>query len=626
MGWFSDFIRDPVGTTVKTAEKVISNPGEVIKDIGKTIDTAIIQPIKDDPLTFIAAVAAYSYGIPGLSFAGAGTAASVGIATTGSRLAQGDEFDEAIKKGATAAAFTAAGNYVKSKFVSGTGAIPDGSTAPAMDGSGASIDASSINNTSNYTGVEQNSFGNNAPAFDSSSATVLEPIRPADLVTTGSNSYIDPTQPNNPFAPKAPSELSLELSPLDPNPAPISAPDVNMRNLQGNPNASTPAMNANNPQMNSGQTGNSIYRSEFENLNAEKPYVPGSASQPATGTPDKYGPHPDYPNDPNMRVLVEKGQPGLPEVVDKSTLGGPASDPSLPGAAYDYAKSLGENAISYAVENPYTVAGGLYLASQLGNKDKPQDDGSGGNDPNKQVGDSRFYQPLQQLNMVQNYDPYKDDIYRYGQVGGEHQFLTSPIYVPVSYADGGQVGMPPVGPMQQQQYQSTAVGPMMAPAPAQQPMGALSQASTMGAKPSPLASAAPQQMQSRGVPQQVAPQQQNPAYRYFSYGQIPPSVTSPLQPVQQPLQNRATGGLAMAHGGNVPDGRTDDIPAMLSQGEYVMDAETVALLGNGNNDAGAKRLDHMREAIRKQKGGALSKGKISPDAQSPLAYLSRSMA
>ncbi len=34
----------------------------------------------------------------------------------------------------------------------------------------------------------------------------------------------------------------------------------------------------------------------------------------------------------------------------------------------------------------------------------------------------------------------------------------------------------------------------------------------------------------------------------------------------------------MAHGGNVPDGRTDDIPAMLSQGEYVMDAETVALL------------------------------------------------
>jgi hypothetical protein len=57
-----------------------------------------------------------------------------------------------------------------------------------------------------------------------------------------------------------------------------------------------------------------------------------------------------------------------------------------------------------------------------------------------------------------------------------------------------------------------------------------------------------------------------------------------------------------------------------------MDAETVALLGNGNGDAGAKRLDQMREAVRKQKGGALSKGKISPDAQSPLTYLSGRMA
>ena len=82
----------------------------------------------------------------------------------------------------------------------------------------------------------------------------------------------------------------------------------------------------------------------------------------------------------------------------------------------------------------------------------------------------------------------------------------------------------------------------------------------------------------------------------------------------------------MAHGGNVPDGRADNIHAMLSPGEYVMDAETVALLGNGNNDAGAKRLDQMREAVRKQKGGALSRGKISPDAESPLAYLSRRMA
>ena len=68
-------------------------------------------------------------------------------------------------------------------------------------------------------------------------------------------------------------------------------------------------------------------------------------------------------------------------------------------------------------------------------------------------------------------------------------------------------------------------------------------------------------------------------------------------------------------------GRDDTINARLSDGEYVMDAETVALLGDGSNDEGARRLDQMRKQIRAQKGKALSKGKFSPDAKSPLAYL-----
>ena len=83
----------------------------------------------------------------------------------------------------------------------------------------------------------------------------------------------------------------------------------------------------------------------------------------------------------------------------------------------------------------------------------------------------------------------------------------------------------------------------------------------------------------------------------------------------------------MNEGGSpISDGRTDDIPAMLSDGEYVIDAETVALLGNGSQDAGAKQLDRMRQQVRKQKGGALSKGQISPNARSPLAYLKQRMA
>jgi hypothetical protein len=69
-------------------------------------------------------------------------------------------------------------------------------------------------------------------------------------------------------------------------------------------------------------------------------------------------------------------------------------------------------------------------------------------------------------------------------------------------------------------------------------------------------------------------------------------------------------------------GRSDDIPAVLSDGEYVMDAETVALLGDGSSKAGAKKLDQMRVNLRKHKGRNLAKGKFSVNAKAPERYLS----
>jgi hypothetical protein len=68
-------------------------------------------------------------------------------------------------------------------------------------------------------------------------------------------------------------------------------------------------------------------------------------------------------------------------------------------------------------------------------------------------------------------------------------------------------------------------------------------------------------------------------------------------------------------------GRSDSIDAKLSDGEYVLTAEDVALLGDGSSDAGAKRLDEFRVNLRRHKGRALARGKISPNAKSPLAYL-----
>ena len=69
-------------------------------------------------------------------------------------------------------------------------------------------------------------------------------------------------------------------------------------------------------------------------------------------------------------------------------------------------------------------------------------------------------------------------------------------------------------------------------------------------------------------------------------------------------------------------GRSDSIPAALSDGEYVMDAETVALLGDGSSKAGAKKLDAMRSNLRKAKGRNLVQGRFSVNAKAPETYLS----
>lgn len=85
----------------------------------------------------------------------------------------------------------------------------------------------------------------------------------------------------------------------------------------------------------------------------------------------------------------------------------------------------------------------------------------------------------------------------------------------------------------------------------------------------------------------------------------------------------AGGGLGAAarlmRGGG--SGRDDTIPARLSDGEYVMDAETVALLGDGSTKAGAARLDEMRAQVRRHKGRALARGKFSPNARAAASYL-----
>jgi hypothetical protein len=89
--------------------------------------------------------------------------------------------------------------------------------------------------------------------------------------------------------------------------------------------------------------------------------------------------------------------------------------------------------------------------------------------------------------------------------------------------------------------------------------------------------------------------------------------------------------VAMAHGGALSQiaqlaqgpgsGRDDTINARLSDGEYVIDAETVAMLGDGSTKNGSQKLDRLREQLRKHKGKSLAKGKFSPNARAPLDYI-----
>jgi hypothetical protein len=68
------------------------------------------------------------------------------------------------------------------------------------------------------------------------------------------------------------------------------------------------------------------------------------------------------------------------------------------------------------------------------------------------------------------------------------------------------------------------------------------------------------------------------------------------------------------------DGTSDSIPAMLASGEFVIPADVVSSLGNGDNDAGAQVLDKFMLTIRKHKRNADPKG-LPPDSRGALEYL-----
>ena len=116
------------------------------------------------------------------------------------------------------------------------------------------------------------------------------------------------------------------------------------------------------------------------------------------------------------------------------------------------------------------------------------------------------------------------------------------------------------------------------------------------------------------------------------------SAGLPAIPTQQQLMDpnykinsigMADGGIAMAKGRYLQgktDGMADKIPsridggqeAALSHGEFVIPADVVSHLGNGNSDAGAQKLYQMMDRIRQARTGTKKQGKkINPDKFMP---------
>jgi hypothetical protein len=62
-------------------------------------------------------------------------------------------------------------------------------------------------------------------------------------------------------------------------------------------------------------------------------------------------------------------------------------------------------------------------------------------------------------------------------------------------------------------------------------------------------------------------------------------------------------------------------PAALSPGEFVIPADVVAMLGDGNTEAGAEVLQHMIDEVRKMKTGSKKQAKPITEGLSKLLNL-----
>lgn len=671
-----DFVEDVVGGVVEAVGDVVEGVVDVVKDVGRAIDDYVIEPIKEDPLTFIATAAgAYFLGPMAASTFGVKATVGAGIAAGAGNLAaglvQGEDFDEALKGAVVAGATTFAGAEL-------FGGTPSSGTDPLDDFLAANNnfvdDLATATPPPAFTtpAVEPaiapsafaDDFAAQAPAFaDDFGASAATPASTfADDALTANTSAAAPSATPS-ATPSAASVATPEVaSPLQSlnasapavdmptfNAAAIDSgftPDYNLTSgmkpdlgfqvpkftpadsldIYGNPNYSmVPPGTTGGPGMQLPSAPNLGRMGGGQGLTVDIEGLP--EFRYADGTPDTWtsGGKTYGLETPDVTVSSTGIRP-TPDAItyDATTNMGKPSffDQVSSGNFTDAAKNVGGQAIDWVKANPWTAAGvGLTALQGLGGAGGPP---SAAPPPRGSTQDANFNKSLDLYEFMRDRANYAGDLNRYGQTGGEHQFFQNTRFVPIpipgqtpvpakvggliqmkQFAQGGMAR----GMQDPRQAQLAAAMAQQHPAGQGGPMGmAQGRAPMMPGRAQPQPG---QRMPMQQGRQQMPQRPRDPKMAYYQYG-------------NPPVQAKAMGGLSQVQSmkiGGGADGRSDDVNAVLSDGEYVFDAETVAMLGNGSSNAGAKKLDDMRKQVRSHKGRALASGKISPDAKSPLAYL-----
>jgi hypothetical protein len=679
-----EFVSDVIGGVVEAVGDVVESVVDVVKDVGRAIDDYVIQPILDDPLTAIATVAgAYFLGPAAAGMFGTsatvGAGIAAGAANTAAGLAQGEEFGEAIKGGLLAGATTWAGG----ELFGGQGAEA-GTPAPSTDVLGdflaannnfvdvpmdalaaapsavtSPVDVSTLAGTDVPLPSTNVDVSAAAPTTTAAAPSPLETIAAPTDAAASAAATPSPLQSLNTNVPQV--DMPTFTSGLDTSFTPdysltsgmqsgapgLKLPDftpADSFDLYGNANYSlTPPGTSGGPglqlpdapnlaRMGGGQglTVDVAGLPEFTYSDASlDPSIRGQTDTWQSGgktygaaTPDVTVSQTAITPTPQTITYDATTNMGTPSVLDQITSGN----------LVDAAKTIGGNAVDWVKANPWTAVGGALAAtSAIGAGGPP----STTPPPKGSTQDKNFNKSLDLYEYMRDKANYGGDLTKYGQVGqgtpGEHQFFQNTKFVPVPIPGqpptpakmGGLIQMKHFAQGGQAQgMQDPRRAQMMAAMAQQRPAGQGGpQGMPQGRPPMMQGGAMPQRpmmpQNAQGMQQQQRPQMpqrpRDPKTAYYQYG-------------NPPTQAKAMGGLSQVHSmkiGGGADGRSDDVNAVLSDGEYVMDAESVAMLGNGSSKAGAAKLDQMRSKLRQHKGKNLASGKISPNAKSPLSYLRR---